>query len=88
MFRRCAAAHEERWDWFGAERVLSALSKDMEEERDEKRKIRRKGLKEKIRERERAVGDAVDATPELVVVRQPRTRFQGNLEVGLEQQTE
>jgi hypothetical protein len=47
--------------------VPSALSKEMEEERDEKQKIRRKGLKEKIRERERAVGDAVDATPEPVV---------------------
>ena len=67
VFRRCATVHEEWWDWFGAGRVPSALSKEMEEQRDEKRKIRRKGLKEKIRERKRAVGDTVDATPEPVV---------------------
>ena len=64
LFRRCATVHEEWWVWFGAGRVPSALSKEVE--RDEKRKIRRKGLKEKIRERKRAVGDTVDATPEPV----------------------
>lgn len=64
VFRRCAGAHEDWWDWFGAGRVPSVLSKEMEDERDEKRKARRKGLKEKIRERERAV----DLTPEPPVV--------------------
>ena len=51
-FRRCAADHPEWWDWFGAARVPSALSKEMEEGRDEKKKVRRKGLKDKVRERE------------------------------------
>jgi hypothetical protein len=51
-FRRCAAMYPDWWDWFGAARVPSALSKAMEEEREEKKKARRKGLKEKIKERE------------------------------------
>ncbi|KAJ7460616.1 hypothetical protein FB451DRAFT_1405169 [Mycena latifolia] len=52
VFRRCAGAHPDWWDWFGAARVPSALSKEMEEERDEKKKVRRKGLKDKVKERE------------------------------------
>ncbi|KAG6334192.1 hypothetical protein ID866_4892 [Astraeus odoratus] len=52
VFRRCAADHPDWWDWFGAARIPSALSKEKEEERDDKRKQRRKGLKEKMRERE------------------------------------
>jgi hypothetical protein len=52
VFRRCAAAHPDWWDWFGAARVPSGLSKAMEDGRDEKKKIRRKGLKEKIKERD------------------------------------
>ncbi|KIY52931.1 hypothetical protein FISHEDRAFT_69388 [Fistulina hepatica ATCC 64428] len=52
IFRRCAAAHPDWWDWFGAAHVPSGLSKEMEEEREEKKKERRKGLKDKIRERE------------------------------------
>lgn len=52
IFRRCAADHPEWWDWFGAARVPSALSKEMEEGREEKKKVRRKGLKDKVRERE------------------------------------
>jgi len=52
VFRRCAGAHPDWWDWLGAARVPSVLSKEMEEERDEKKKVRRKGLKDKIRERE------------------------------------
>ena len=51
-FRRCAADHPDWWDWFGVAHVPSALTKEKEEERDDKRKQRRKGLKEKIRERE------------------------------------
>ncbi|KAK2465656.1 hypothetical protein APHAL10511_002200 [Amanita phalloides] len=51
VFRRCAAAHSEWWDWFGTARVPSALSKEMEDERDTKRRERRKGLKDKLRER-------------------------------------
>ncbi|KAI0044760.1 hypothetical protein FA95DRAFT_1561878 [Auriscalpium vulgare] len=52
VFRRSAGAHPERWDWLGAARVPSALSKEMEEGREERKKVRRKGLKEKVRERE------------------------------------
>ncbi|PFH51039.1 hypothetical protein AMATHDRAFT_59968, partial [Amanita thiersii Skay4041] len=44
VFRRCAATYPEWWDWFGAARVPSGLSKEMEEEREEKKKVRRKGL--------------------------------------------
>ncbi|KAI0644179.1 hypothetical protein C8Q79DRAFT_132200 [Trametes meyenii] len=56
VFRRCAAVHPDWWDWLGTEhggaRVPSVLSADMEEGRDEKKKARRKGLKDKVRERE------------------------------------
>lgn len=52
VFRRSAAARPDAWDWLGAARVPSLLSADMEAERDNKKKERRKGLKEKIRERE------------------------------------
>lgn len=52
VFRRCAGAHPDWWDWFGAARVPSALSKEMEEEREEKKKVRRKGLKDRVKERE------------------------------------
>ncbi|KAI0372738.1 hypothetical protein BV20DRAFT_1014803 [Pilatotrama ljubarskyi] len=56
VFRRCAAAHPDWWDWLGTERggarVPSVLSAEMEEEREEKKKARRKGLKDKVRERE------------------------------------
>lgn len=52
VFRRCAAAHPDWWDWLGAARVPSILTKEMEEGRDEKKKVRRKGLKDKIKERE------------------------------------
>jgi hypothetical protein len=52
VFRRCAGDHPEWWDWFGEARVPSALSKEMEEGREEKKKVRRKGLKDKVRERE------------------------------------
>ncbi|TFK74918.1 hypothetical protein BDN72DRAFT_758896 [Pluteus cervinus] len=52
VFRRCAGTHPDWWDWFGAGRVPSALSKEMEDGRDEKKKVRRKGLKDRVRERE------------------------------------
>ncbi|TDL23692.1 hypothetical protein BD410DRAFT_768276 [Rickenella mellea] len=52
VFRRSAAAHPDWWDWLGAGRVPSLLSKEMEEERDAKKKVKRKGLKDKIKERE------------------------------------
>ena len=52
VFRRSAGAHPEWWDWLGAGRVPSILNQEMEGEREEKKKVRRKGLKEKIKERE------------------------------------
>ena len=52
VFRRSAGAHPEWWDWLGAGRVPSVLSQEMEEEREGKKKVRRKGLKDKIKERE------------------------------------
>ncbi|THH28572.1 hypothetical protein EUX98_g5608 [Antrodiella citrinella] len=55
VFRRCAAAHPDWWDWLDAEtgaRIPSVLTKEMEDGRDEKKKVRRKGLKEKLKERE------------------------------------
>jgi hypothetical protein len=56
VFRRCAGAHPDWWDWLGTgpggARVPSVLTREMEEGRDEKKKARRKGLKDKIRERE------------------------------------
>lgn len=52
IFRRCAGSYPDKWDWFGAGRVPSALTADQEEQRDEKKKVRRKGLKDKIKERE------------------------------------
>jgi hypothetical protein len=52
VFRRSAGADPLRWDWLGAARVPSTLTKEMEETRDEKKKARRKGLKDKIRDRE------------------------------------
>ncbi|KAJ3515996.1 hypothetical protein NLJ89_g1401 [Agrocybe chaxingu] len=52
IFRRCAAAHPDWWDWFGTARVPSALSQEMEEGREEKKKVRRKGLKDRVKERE------------------------------------
>jgi len=52
VFRRSAGAYPEWWDWLGAGHVPSVLSQGMEEEREEKKKVRRKGLKDKIKERE------------------------------------
>jgi hypothetical protein len=52
VFRRAAAAHPDWWDWFGAGHVPSALSQAMEDEQEEKKKVRRKGLKDRIKERQ------------------------------------
>jgi hypothetical protein len=52
VFRCSAGAHPEWWDWLGAGRVPSVLNQEMVEEREEKKKVRRKGLKDKIKERE------------------------------------
>ena len=52
VFRRAAGDMPDKWDWLGAGHVPSALTRDAEDAREEKKKLRRKGLKEKIKERE------------------------------------
>ena len=64
VFRRCAGSYPERWDWFGAGRIPSALTADQEEQRDEKKKVRRKGLKDKIKEREARQPASPEPEPE------------------------
>ncbi|KAL1943104.1 hypothetical protein VTO73DRAFT_4775 [Trametes versicolor] len=63
VFRRAAAAHSDWWDWLGAARVPSVLSAEMEEGREEKKKARRKGLKDKVREREAREKEVVVEAP-------------------------
>ena len=66
VFRRCAAAHPEWWDWLGAEngaRVPSVLSAEMEAGREEKKKAKRKGLKDRVREREAKEKEKGSRTP-------------------------
>lgn len=64
VFRRCAAAHPEWWDWLGAGRVPSVLSEEKEREQEEKKKVRRKGLKDRVREREAREREKVKDRPE------------------------
>lgn len=66
VFRRAAAAHAEWWDWLGMERgarVPSVLSREMEAVQDERRKVRRKGLKDRVREREEREREKAVRTP-------------------------
>lgn len=64
-FRRLAGAYPDQWDWLGAGRIPSVLSKEMEEEQESKKKNRRKGLKDKMKERdEKERSAAVDSEPE------------------------
>ncbi|OBZ73505.1 Protein VMS1 [Grifola frondosa] len=70
LFRRCAAAHPDWWDWLGTEkgaRVPSVLSAEMEEGREEKKKARRKGLKDRVREREAKEKEKDSRVPSPVV---------------------
>ena len=67
VFRRCAGANPDKWDWFGAGKIPSALTADQEEQRDEKKKVRRKGLKDKIKEREARQPATSEPEPELEV---------------------
>jgi hypothetical protein len=62
-FRRVAGALPDRWDWLGRGRVPSILTAEMEAGRDEKKKARRKGLKDKIREREAAASLSREPSP-------------------------
>lgn len=54
VFRRAAFAHPDWYDWKGAACVPSVLSPEMEAERDKKKNARRTGLRDKLREREKA----------------------------------
>ncbi|KAH9852051.1 hypothetical protein C2E23DRAFT_731600 [Lenzites betulinus] len=72
VFRRSAAAHPDWWDWLGAARVPSVLSAEMEEGREEKKKARRKGLKDKVREREEREREKTPAATPTPVVEDPK----------------
>ncbi|KAJ7173785.1 hypothetical protein C8R46DRAFT_893275 [Mycena filopes] len=72
VFRRCAGAQPDSWDWFGAARVPSALSKEMEEEREEKKKVRRKGLKDRVKEREGKAKPVPEPEPKAAMVPAPK----------------
>jgi hypothetical protein len=54
VFRRAAYANPDWWDWLGDAHVPSALSPEMEEAEQRKKGARRKGLKERMKEREDA----------------------------------
>ncbi|KAJ6496791.1 hypothetical protein DFH09DRAFT_341711 [Mycena vulgaris] len=82
VFRRCAGAHPDWWDWFGVARVPSALSKEMEEERDEKKKVRRKGLKDKVKEREGKAKPPPEPEPKPVVQEQKARNPTGPRKLG------
>jgi len=76
VFRRSAAAHPDWWDWLGAEngaRVPSVLSAEMEEVREEKKKTRRKGLKDRVKGRE-AREERVSRTPSPTPVEVPEMK--------------
>lgn len=75
IFRRCAGAHPDWWDWFTAGHVPSALSQEMEEGREEKKKVRRKGLKDKLKEREAKEKEMVESDPVEEVT--PKQQHQG-----------
>ncbi|KAA1468791.1 hypothetical protein DENSPDRAFT_541465 [Dentipellis sp. KUC8613] len=75
IFRRSAGAHPDWWDWLGAGHIPSILSKEMEESREEKKKVRRKGLKDKVRERE-AKEKERESTASPVEVVQPKPAAQ------------
>ena len=64
VFRRCAGLYPDKWDWFGAGKVPSVLTADQEEQRGEKVKARRKGLKDKIKEREARQPTTPEPEPE------------------------
>ena len=52
VFRRVAYANPDWWDWIGDADVPSALSPEMEEVEQRKTGVRRKGFKERMKERE------------------------------------
>ncbi|CAE6425741.1 unnamed protein product [Rhizoctonia solani] len=61
VFRRAAYAHPDWYNWKEDAAVASALSPEMEAERDKKKTIRRANLRDKLREREKAREEQVRA---------------------------
>jgi len=72
VFRRCAAAHPDWWDWFGAARVPSALNAEMKDQQDDKKKVRRKMLKDRVRDRETREKEKEKELPSLQPVMEVR----------------
>lgn len=69
VFRRVAFNHPEMWDWAAA-RVPSGLSEEMEAGQEKKKAERRKGLREKLKDREktRSEAEVVEQEPEVKAV--------------------
>ncbi|KAI0955115.1 hypothetical protein AcW1_006794 [Taiwanofungus camphoratus] len=85
IFRRCAAAHPDWWDWLGTEkgaRIPSILSAEMEDGREEKKKARRKGLKDRVKEREAKEREVRAASPVIPEAKESREREQGEATTG------
>lgn len=86
VFRRIAYNHPEWWNWQDA-RVPSGLSEEMEAEQDRKKNERRKGLREKMKERERNRAEAnpeeeVVVKPEPVIAPVPQATREGPQKLG------
>ncbi|KAJ9100091.1 hypothetical protein QFC19_005771 [Naganishia cerealis] len=64
IFRRLAHDHPDWYNWIAAGHVPSGLSEEKEQEQDKKRAERRKGLKEKAKEREAKKAAELPQTPE------------------------
>jgi hypothetical protein len=72
VFRKVAFNHPDLWDWTAAH-VPSGLSEEQEAEQEKKKAERRKGLKDKAKEREKDKASKVvevEKEPEVVPVRQ------------------
>ncbi|KAF8517966.1 hypothetical protein BU17DRAFT_49126 [Hysterangium stoloniferum] len=86
VFRRCAAAHPDWWDWLGSGHVPSVLSQEMEQEQDERKKVKRKGLKDKIRERQSKQEDTpvpvIQPEPQMVTRAEVRDPVDGPRRLG------
>jgi hypothetical protein len=77
VFRRCAGAHPDWWDWFGRGHIPATLTQEMEEKRDDKKRQRKGALKDKIRERmaqEKSTANEIpEPVPPLVRFEEPTT---------------
>ena len=83
VFRRVAFSHPEMWDWAAAH-VPSGLSEEMEAGQDKKKADRRKGLKEKMKEREkvRSEADVNEPEPDIKMVQVPVGPTSGPQKLG------